>query len=213
MGKLACLVLSKILGIGTAEQNWKQVKFTKLGLHSHTDTDRVKKQAALYGQYQQVKARAKQTKQRFAGKLWEENDFKSIKMDEYCKDVWQSLDGADKRPIRVFRNWQETWEKKKLGPTGNVMLHEKLKVKYVGLKLNKNEGYHRIFTVHEVQFVRETQRKYYRIVAVLKEFDTAMSVDNKDEDHYDFWDFCLETYNCFCAYYDLYAKEDNATVF
>ncbi len=26
MGRLACLVLSKILGIGTAERNWKQVK-------------------------------------------------------------------------------------------------------------------------------------------------------------------------------------------
>jgi hypothetical protein len=26
LGKLACLVLSKILGIGTAECNWKQVK-------------------------------------------------------------------------------------------------------------------------------------------------------------------------------------------
>ncbi len=25
-GRLACLVLSKILGIGTAEMNWKQVK-------------------------------------------------------------------------------------------------------------------------------------------------------------------------------------------
>ena len=100
---------------------------------------------------------------------------------------------------------------KKLGPTGDVMLHEKLNVKYAGLKLNKNEGYHRIFTVHEVQFVRETRRKYYRIVVVLKEFDTAISLDNNDEDHYDFWDFCLETYNCFCAYYDLYAKEGTHT--
>ena len=26
LGRLACLVLSKILGIGTAERNWKQVK-------------------------------------------------------------------------------------------------------------------------------------------------------------------------------------------
>jgi hypothetical protein len=26
LGKLACLVLSKILGIGTAKRNWKQVK-------------------------------------------------------------------------------------------------------------------------------------------------------------------------------------------
>ncbi len=59
LGKLACLVLSKILGIRTAERNWKQVKFIKSGFHSQTDTDRVKKQAALYGQYQQVKARVK----------------------------------------------------------------------------------------------------------------------------------------------------------
>jgi hypothetical protein len=73
------------------------------------------------------------------------------------------------------------------------MLHEKLKVKYVGLKLDKNEGEHRIFTVHAVQFVRETRREYYPIVAVLKEFfDTTMSLDNNDEAHYDCWDFCPE---------------------
>ena len=94
------------------------------------------------------------------------------------------------------------------------MLHEKLKVKYVGLKWDENEGEHRIFTVHVVQFVRETRRKYYRIVAVLKEFDTTMSLDNNDEAHYDCWDFCPETYNCNCfrAYYDLNAKEDNVKV-
>jgi hypothetical protein len=50
LGKLACLVLSKIMGIGTAEQNWKQVKYIKSGLRSHTDTAKVKKPAALYGQ-------------------------------------------------------------------------------------------------------------------------------------------------------------------
>jgi hypothetical protein len=48
------------------------------------------------------------------------------------------LDGADEQPVMMFRNWQETWKKKKLGPTDDVMLHEKLKVKYVGLKLVKN---------------------------------------------------------------------------
>jgi hypothetical protein len=114
LGKVACLVLSKILGIGNAKRNWKQIKYIKSGLHSHTDTDRVKKKAALYGQYQQVKACGKQTKLcSAAGKLWEEKDFKSLKMDEYCKDMWQLLDGADEQPVRMFRNWQETWEKKR----------------------------------------------------------------------------------------------------
>ena len=40
-----------------------------------------------------------------------------------------------------------------------------------------------------------------------------MSVNYNDEDHHDFGDFCPETYDCFRAYYDLYAKEDNAMVF
>ena len=200
------------MGIRTAERNWKQVKYIKSGLRSNTDTDKVKKQAALYRQYQQVKTRAKQTKLSSAGKLWEENNFKSLKMDEYCKDMWQSLDGADERPARIFRNWQESWKKKKLGTTGDVMLHEKLKVKYMGLKVDENEGEHRIFTVHAVRFVRETRRKYYQIAAVLKEFDTTMPLDDNDQAHYDVWDFCPETYNCFHAYYDLYAKEDEDNV-
>ncbi len=40
-----------------------------------------------------------------------------------------------------------------------------------------------------------------------------MSVDNNDEEHYDFWEFCLKTYNCFRAYYDRYAQEDSVMVF
>ncbi len=35
-----------------------------------------------------------------------------------------------------------------------------------------------------------------------------MPLDDNDEAHYDFWDFCHETYDCFRTYYDLYAKED-----
>ena len=105
----------------------------------------------------------------------------------------QSVDGADERPARMFRNWQENWEKKKLGPSGDVMLHEKLKVKYVGLKLDENEGENRIYTVHMIEFVRETRRKFYRIIAVTKEFDTTMSFDDNEWVHYDTWNFCPET--------------------
>jgi len=48
--------------------------------------------------------------------LWEEYNFRSLKMDKYCKDMWQLLDVAAEQPVRMFRNWQETWEKQKLGP-------------------------------------------------------------------------------------------------
>jgi hypothetical protein len=40
LGKLACLVLSKILGIGTAERNWKQVKAVKSGQRVNTPSTR-----------------------------------------------------------------------------------------------------------------------------------------------------------------------------
>ncbi len=133
-------------------------------------------------------------------------------MDKYCKDMWQSLD-EDEILRRMFRNWQETWEKKKLGASGDVMLHEKLEVKYVGLKLDENKGECRLFTVHPIQFVKEDQRKYYRIVAVLKEFDTTMPLEDNDDGRYDLWDFCPETYDCFRAYYDLYSNEDDVLVY
>jgi hypothetical protein len=43
LGKLACLVLSKILGIGSAEMNWKQVKKIKRGDRVQTGIDKTAK--------------------------------------------------------------------------------------------------------------------------------------------------------------------------
>jgi len=58
LGKLACLVLSKILGIVTAEQNWKQVKAVKSGQRVNTSIDKTRKQVLIYAQYQQMRAQA-----------------------------------------------------------------------------------------------------------------------------------------------------------
>ena len=73
LGKLACLVLSKILGIGTAERNWKQVKAVKSGQRVNTSIDKTKKQVLVYAQYQQMRTQARQNKLSLAGKLWDEN--------------------------------------------------------------------------------------------------------------------------------------------
>jgi hypothetical protein len=40
LGRLACLVLSKIVWIGTAERNWKQVKKVKKGDCAKTGVDK-----------------------------------------------------------------------------------------------------------------------------------------------------------------------------
>jgi hypothetical protein len=69
LGKLACLVLSKILGIGTLERNWKQVKAVKSGQRVNTGIDKMKKQVLIFAQYQQTRAQAQMTKLAVAGKL------------------------------------------------------------------------------------------------------------------------------------------------
>jgi hypothetical protein len=52
LGKLACLVSSKILGIGTVEHNWKQVKKIKYGDLANLGNKVTAKITNIYGQYQ-----------------------------------------------------------------------------------------------------------------------------------------------------------------
>jgi hypothetical protein len=109
-GKLACLVLSKILGIGTAERNWKQVKAVKSGQRVNTGIDKMKKQVLIYAHYQQTRAQARMTKLAAAGKLWEDEDFASMKMDPFCKEIKESLQAEQtEKAVRILRLWQERW--------------------------------------------------------------------------------------------------------
>ena len=103
LGKLACLVLSKILGIGTADSNWKQVKAVKSGQRVNTSIDKTKKQVLVYAQYQQMRAEARQSKLSSAGKLWDDKDFASMKMDPYCKEITDLLETNDisRRKINI----------------------------------------------------------------------------------------------------------------
>jgi len=83
----ACMpCASKILGIGTAKRNWKQVKAVKSGQRVNTGIDKTKKQVLIFAQYQQTRAQARMTKLAAAGKLWEDEDlFASMKMDPFCR--------------------------------------------------------------------------------------------------------------------------------
>jgi len=87
LGRLACLVLSKILGIGSAERNWKQVKKFKKEDHTKTGVDKTTKQVLFFSQHQIMHGALRRTALSMAGKLWDDNDFASMKMDEYCKDL------------------------------------------------------------------------------------------------------------------------------
>ena len=100
LGKLAYLPLSKILAIGTAECNWKQVNAVKSGQRVNTGVTKTTKQVLMYAQYQQARAQAKMTSQATAGKLWDDGDFTSMKMDLYCRDIQESLQQLEPHPPR-----------------------------------------------------------------------------------------------------------------
>jgi hypothetical protein len=90
--KLACLVLSKILGIGTAKCNWKQVKKIEVGGCSHLGPESTSKITNVYGQYQQVKTRKRYDQRSSVGRLWIEEDLYCMKMDVFYADIADSLD-------------------------------------------------------------------------------------------------------------------------
>ena len=59
LGRMGCVVTSKILGIGTAERNWKQIKAVKTGQRTNLGPEKCKQQALIYGRYQQQRAHIK----------------------------------------------------------------------------------------------------------------------------------------------------------
>jgi hypothetical protein len=54
----------------------------------------------------------RQTALSTAGKLWDDTNFASMKMDESCKDLEAKVDDVDEPmiPTRVVRLWKERWE-------------------------------------------------------------------------------------------------------
>jgi hypothetical protein len=198
LGKLACLVLSKILGIGTAERNWKQVKAVKSGQRSNTGIDKTKKQVLIYAQYQQARAQARIKKLSTAGKLWEDEDFESMKMDEYCREIRDSLNDdslaegtlalATGPQVRILRLWRETWEKKKIGPKGDQILEARLMAKYGDLKLIDVDS-NKTYTIDRMHFEKQRGKNTYFACAILEGFNHELPRDHESNfEFYDNWE-------------------------
>ena len=79
----------KILGIGTAERNWKQIKAIKTGQRANMGAEKCKQQALIFGRYQQQRAKLKYARLSAADRLWDDNDFIGCKMDGYCAEIVQ----------------------------------------------------------------------------------------------------------------------------
>jgi hypothetical protein len=171
LGKLACLVLSKILGIGTAECNWKQVKKIKYDDSANLGNKVTAKMTNIYGQYQQVKLRNRDDQRSSVGRLWTEDDLHCMKMDIFCADIADSLNtDARIRNMRTYRNWNEDWQQplKGMGPRGDVVLDERLKKKLSGTKLIYKE---KLFWIHLVRFQKKKGKNGYYLIAINKYYE------------------------------------------
>lgn len=204
LGKLGGLVTSKILGIGTAERNWKQYKAVKSGQRALTSTLKSKKQVLIYGKYQQMNAQRRQANLSSAGKLWDDDDFKFCKMDPFCAEIVESLENDDwnsNSQLRIFRAWEETWEKEKLGPNGNPILEARLVRKYGGLTWLDPDNEFSRRTAHPEQMYFEKKRgnNNYHIFAVKDGYDFELAPDSQKE-LWDIWERSPDFFEQVCDY-------------
>ena len=104
-GAFACRVCSKILGIGSAERSWGDVKHLKVNKRSHLSGERVKKQATIFGTSCIELARYQQSQSlkdvsTVPLRIWTDEDF--ITEPEAVKE--------NKKPKRIFKAYMEDWE-------------------------------------------------------------------------------------------------------
>jgi hypothetical protein len=171
IGKLACLVLSKILGIGTAKRNWKQVNKIKYGDHANLGNKVTAKITNVYGQYQQAKLRNRDDQRSSVGRLWTEENLHCMNMDVFCADIAESLDkDARIQNMKTFHNWNKDWQQpsKGVGPRGDAVLEERLKKKFLGIKLIYKD---KQFWIHSIEFHEKKGRNGYYLITINEHYE------------------------------------------
>lgn len=213
LGRLACLVTSKILGIGTAEQNWKQVKAVKTGQRANTGVEKCKKQVMIFSQYQAMRGQIRTTKLSSAGKLWDEKDFQSMKMDEYCKEIEDGLQ-VDKAvrsgKTKIFKAWRERWEMEKIGPNGDIVLEAWLLRKYGSIVWFDPDS-QQIFKAHPTKMHFEKKRgdNQYNVFGMLEGYKVELDENHPDnQDKWEPWSLSRDWYEQVALYYKEQSSPD-----
>ena len=125
----------------------------------------------VYGQYQQMKARSRLQHMSSIGKLWTEEDFHTMTMDLYCGDIAESLDRDNRLArMRIFCNRNERWHHPTdgLSPRGDELLEERLKKKFLGIKLIYDE---KMFWIHNVVLRKKRGDNKYVLIAINEKFE------------------------------------------
>ena len=144
------------------------------------------------------------------GKLWEDEDFESCKMDNYCSEISNSLkESVAKANARIFRAWEENWEKEALGPNRNNLFQAKLVKKYSGLKWLDPDSDFSLRTVHPKIMYSEKKHgnNNHHVLACKNEYDFEKQ-PREQEEEYDVWERNEELFDLMVDYYQNNAKEN-----
>ena len=82
LGKIACRVLSKVMGIGEAERHWKKNKHMRIGQRAKLSPEKAKKQACIAAAHSLELSKIRRKKSNKAGKMWTDKDFEHLKLGE-----------------------------------------------------------------------------------------------------------------------------------
>ena len=138
------------------------------------------------------------------GQVWEDEDFKVCKMDDYCSELSQGLEKKlQDENTRIFRAWRETWEMVSPGPSGNNYLQARMVKKYGGLKWLDPDSDYSPRTAHPnmMYFHKQHGRNAYHILACMDGYDFDKSPSDQVE-KYDAWAMTDDLYAQIVDYYN-----------
>jgi hypothetical protein len=72
--------------------------------------------------------------------------------------------------MRTFRNWNKDWQQpsKGVGPRGDAVLEERLKKKFLGIKLIYKE---KLFWIHLVEIEKKKGQNQYYLIVINKDYE------------------------------------------
>ncbi len=204
LGQLACRVTSKILGTGSAERNWGDVKHLKTNKQAHLSADRVKKQATIFGSYCMDKS---DIKRQFSENetnpylFWNDEDF------DWRFDILSNDNSVEEmKPSRIFKCWEEEWEEEAIFLKSPVN-EAKLLNKYGGLSWFDIDNDQMVYSdKNDLKWTRVTRSKKseeknggYSLIV----YDEYYNKDKEDyNDHMEPWTFLVDLRESIGEYYE-----------
>ena len=170
LGYVACRVTSKLLGIGSAERSWGDVKHLKTNKRAHLSGDKTEKQAVLYTSARLEEARIKRNEMEEQGTAFGDEDIAyDLGLEKFGVDIAALTEGPE-LPKRIFKGWLEDWEKPLLKKNDPVA-EQKLLQKYKGLVFNDIDN-DVVYTIFDSNLEWSTGRKGgWSVVGVPPDYD------------------------------------------